>query len=154
MTFTLDYITVSLKKQDKAIKIWVEDEESVLLSKLSMKEIEKIIKKNYKTVKTFYEKRTADGVPLRELNGMSVYIVLSYLAMYNQWKNFYEAHKNRDLTFLPEDFEQLYTYDLIISYFKKKYPKKYSEKCQKMLNMNEKEFQRYEKDREEFMERR
>jgi len=55
-----------------------------------------------------------------------------------------------DLNFQKKDFDHPYTYDIIIQYFKNKYPEDYEHKSSVMLDIPVEKLLKYEYDRAEF----
>jgi hypothetical protein len=62
----------------------------------------------------------------------------------------YKKERNRDLTFLTKDFDHPQMNDIIIQFFKERYPDNYSDKCEAMLNMSHEKFSVYDKNRQNF----
>ncbi|HEX3386716.1 MAG TPA: hypothetical protein VHS53_16060, partial [Mucilaginibacter sp.] len=56
----------------------------------------------------------------------------------------------RNLKWLKKDFTNPSTSDVIIDYFKEKYPSDYEGKCQILLGMDAEKFKAYEKRRDDF----
>jgi hypothetical protein len=108
------------------------------------------IQKNFESVKAHYGKLASETIPPDELNEVCLKIVLHYFYLYNSWKYSNEKEKDRDLTFLPKDFQHPNTYDLIINYFKNKYPKDYAIKCASLIEKTADELLKYEYDQAAF----
>ncbi len=108
------------------------------------------IQKNFETVKEHFSKTASDTIPIDELHEVCLKIVLHYFYLYNTWKYSNEKEKDRDLAFLNKDFDHPNTYDIIIQYFKNKYPKDYAVKGAILLKKTSDELLRYEYNRDEF----
>ena len=150
--FKVDYIQIELTEEDQGIRLTTQNNDNVILKNQTMISVEMIVKENIEMVKAYYQAQpgVVNFIDERDLSSISLKIVLHYLYMYNSWRTVYWEHEDRDLSFLAKDFESPSTGDLIISYFKNKYPDNYSAKCKLMLAMSADEFEVYEKDREEF----
>ncbi len=108
------------------------------------------IQKNFELVNAHFSKTASDTIPIDELHEVCLKIVLHYFYLYNAWKYSNEKEKDRDLTFLPNDFDHPNTYDIIIQYFKLKYPKDYALKGAILLKKTSDELLKYEYNRDEF----
>jgi len=152
MIFKIDDIEIKLAEEKKGVRLTTQNDDNVILPNQTMASVENIVKENFQIVKSYYQAKSgvSDTVDKHDVSVISLKIVLHYLYMYNMWRKMYKDHSDRDLKFLAEDFEHPSTSDQIIWYFKKKYPKSYSAKCELMLSMSTDEFKRYEKKRQEF----
>jgi hypothetical protein len=150
--FTIDDIKIELAEENKGIRLTTQNDDNIILQNQTMTSVENIVRENFQIVKSHYQAKT--GVPVsinkHDLSIISLKIVLHYLYMYNAWRMIYPQHKDRDLRFLTEDFENPNTGDMIIRYFNNKYPETYSAKCRLMLSMSTDEFASFEKRRKEF----
>jgi len=99
------------------------------------------IKKNYEIVKNYYTGKTGTKIDSYDLTCVCLRIVLNSFIMYNNWRAMYKKEKNRDLTFLIDDFDNFDTKRYIIDYFEEKYPNDYSTKCKIMMDISDKEFE-------------
>jgi hypothetical protein len=152
MIFKIDDIEIELAEKNKGIRLTTHNDDNIILPNQTMDSVENIVKENFQIVKSYYQAKlgVSASVDKHDINAVSLKIVLYYLYMYNMWRKMYENHRDRDLKFLAKDFENPNTSDRIIWYFKKKYPKSYSAKCELMLSLSPDEFKRYEKKRQEF----
>jgi hypothetical protein len=148
MTFMIEDIMIDLTEENGAIRLTADTNNNVILSNQSMAFVENIVKENFQVVKSHYQKKSGDSVDNRDLNNISLKIVLQYLYMYNMWRRLYEKEKDRDLKFVSDDFEHPATHDMIIGYFKNKYPGNYSVQCAVLLGMSTDRFKKYEEERE------
>jgi hypothetical protein len=152
MMFKVDYIEIELAEENEGIRLTTQNSDNVILQNQTIASVENIVRENFEIVRSHY--RDIPGVDSfideRDLNILSLKIVLHYLYMYNLWRKMYKHHKNRDLKFIVEDFESPSTGDMIIWYFKNEYPESYSAKCELMLALSADEFKAYEKRRQEF----
>lgn len=126
------------------------DTDNLLLQNQTYEEVVKVVNTNYEIVKNFFQQRVGASVDLIDLKQVSLKIVIRYLYMHNLWRAMYKRERNRDLTFLLKDFDHPQTSDLIIQFFKEKYPDKYSDKCEAMLDMSPEKFRTYDKNRQDF----
>ena len=150
--FTIDDIKIELTEENKGIRLTTQNDDNVILPNQTMTSVENIVRENFQIVKSHYQAKA--GVPIsideHDLSSISLKIVLHYLYMYNMWRTTYPQHRNQELRFLPKDFEHPNTGDIIIWYFKNKYPETYAAKCQLMLGMSTVEFADFEKGRQNF----
>ncbi|MBK6546225.1 MAG: hypothetical protein IPG12_13260 [Saprospiraceae bacterium] len=109
-----------------------------------------ILRKNFEVVKGQYIKTASTNIESEELNEVCMRIVLHYFYLYNSWKYSNEKEKDRDLTFLAKDFKHPNSMDIIIQYFKNKYPKDYAGKCASILGITAEELLKYENNNNEF----
>ena len=128
--------------------------DNVILINQSVDNIADIIKLNFDIVNGFYKSRiankTAEGFELSDINQVSITIVLHYLYMYNSWKNTYENKANQDLRFNEKDFSNPSTSDIIMSFYRKKYPNDWETKSSILLGITTEELQRYYGERQKF----
>ena len=150
--FTIDNIPVELTEENKGVRLMTPNDDNVIFPNQTMASIESIVKENFQIVKSHYQAKSGvlDAIDIQDLSIVSLKIVLHYLYMYNMWRKTYIEHRNHDLKFLTKDFDNPSTHDMIIQYFKKKYPERYPSRCELMFGMSADEFNRYEKSRQEF----
>lgn len=150
--FNIDDITIELAEENKGVRLTTYNDDNVILQNQTMTSVENIVRENFQVVKAHYQAKAGVSVSIDEydLSIISLKIVLHYLYMYNMWRKMYKEHIDRDLRFLAEDFESPSTGDMLIWYFRNKYPETYSAKCELMLGMSADEFKGYEKRRQEF----
>jgi hypothetical protein len=150
--FTIDNIKIDLTEENNGIRLITQNDDNVILPNQTMTSIENIVKDNFQIVKSHYQFKS--GVPVsideHDLSIISLKIVLHYLYMYNMWRITYPQHKDQELKFLSKDFKNPNTVDMIIRFFKNKYPETYAAKCQLMLGMSTDEFSGFEKGRQNF----
>jgi len=152
MMFTVDDIQIELAKEDGGVRLISQNGDNVILQNQTMPSVETIVRENFRIVKSHYQAKldVLVSIDRRDLSIISLKIVLDYLYMYNAWRKMYKEHRNRDLRFLAEDFENPGTADTIIWHFKNKYPENYSDKCELLLGMSRDTFRSYEQRRQEF----
>jgi hypothetical protein len=158
MVFTIDDIKIEVVKDREsmvrlpnAVRLISEDN-SLPFQNQTQEAIKDLVTNNYRIVKSYYESKANSSEYLADLSRLCLKIVLHYLLMYNLWRDMYKFEKNRDLTFLVDDFDSVGTHDIILRYFMKRYPQNYAIKCQFILNMTETEFKEFEKNRVQFLE--
>lgn len=149
----LEDITLNIMKEDDGVRVTSEDE-SILLSDESVRNIISIITSNFVTVKTYYQSRIPDDrkneFHTSDVNRISVSILLHYLYVYNSWRRRYKKQGKIDLLFNDEDFDQPSTHDIIFNYFRKKYPDDWEGKCGMLLDLKLDDLQDYFKNRQAF----
>jgi hypothetical protein len=151
MVISIDNLIINIEQEDKGIRLKT-DVDNLFLENQTLKETKEIIKKNYKIVKKHFQLRTGTIVTPIDLKQICLKIVFNYLYMYNLWRGMYRRETNRDLTFLSKDFDHPQTDDIIIQFFKEKYPTNYADKCEIMLKMSPENFKTYAKNRQDFQE--
>jgi len=102
-------------------------------------------------VNHYFAKRALGKIDSAEIELVSLKIVFGYLRMYNKWQIMDIKEKNRDLTFIDKDFNNQKTFDIIVRYFKNKYPNGYSKICEILPDMSPDKFRDYEKERLAFI---
>jgi hypothetical protein len=151
--FEIDGIAIELAEENEGVRLTTHNGDNVILQDQTLISAENTVRENFLTVKTHYYRAEAGlsvAIDEHDLSIISLKIVLHYLYMYNMWRRMYMELKDRDLRFLTKDFENPSTGDMIISYFRNKYPEAYSGKCELLLGMSADEFRDYEKSRQEF----
>lgn len=143
MILSLDNITLKLAIESKGLRLKY-DNESFLLSNQTIKETKEIIELNYQTVKNHFQHKISDIISIEDLQKLSLKIVMYYFYMYNAWREMYLKEKNRNLTFIERDFDNITTSYLIVDYFKKSYPDNYELKSRTLLGMTSIEFKEFE----------
>ncbi len=140
----------------------IEDQYGLRLSALNngwplpgqtLEETKEVITKNFELVKEKYADVSSNSIYPEDLLEVCLRIVIHYFYLYNLWRSIYPQEKNRNLTFLSKDYDHPYTYDMIIQFFKNKYPGAYASKSATMLNLTTEEVLRYEEERHDFYSR-
>ena len=149
MIIYIDDIKITVEQEITGLRL-KSSTDSFMLENQTFDEIIKTLKKNYKIVKSHFQASAGLMVNLDDLKRVSLKIVFFYFFMYNNWRKMYEKEKNRDLTFLHKDFDHPRTTDLIVQFFKEKYPDTYSAKCEAILNMSPEKFKEIDKNRQDF----
>ncbi|WP_295801185.1 hypothetical protein [Mucilaginibacter sp.] len=144
-----DNLNIDLQLENGGLRV-ITKIGSYLVRNQTYEETKSVIEKNYKIVKDYYQGKANSLITEIDLENFSLKIVLNYFYMYNMWRTMYKREKNRDLTFLPKDFEHPTTSYLIINYFQKQYPNNYADKCELLLNMSSDRFLEYMRFKEQF----
>ena len=134
MTFYLDNIKVGLSDENNGIRLTTA-EENWLIPKQTLAETKTIIEKNFKIIKDHFHDKGMAVITQLDLNNVCLKIALHYFQMYNHWRTMYKRETNRDLTFIQKDYDKTDTINIVIGYFKNKYPIDYVDKCVAMLGM-------------------
>lgn len=153
MTFKLDSNEIQLKRSLKGLRLLTNTGDNLLLANVGMSEARQVVTGNYETVKAHYLSLTGDSIIAADLERVALKIVLNYFYMYQLWRTMYAPEKNRNLAFLPKDFDHPSTGDVIIFYFRSAYPGRHSVPCEIMLGMNAEEFAAHEKSRQAFYDK-
>lgn len=149
MFFHIEKIKIELTEDLYGIRLKTATDDLPLPGQ-TISETMETVRKNFEIVQEEYKKPTPDNIDMDEVNEVCLKIVLYYFYLYNSWKKTNEKEKDRDLTFLPKDFSHPYTYDIVIQYFKSKYPTDYAGKCAVMLGLQVENLLKYEYDRADF----
>ena len=149
MKFNLDRIKVCISDENNGIRFTTENENWFIPGQ-SLDETKTIIKQNFKIIKTHFQDKLGKIITDLDLDNVSLKIALHYFQMYNHWRTLYKKETNRDLTFIQKDFEHPYTSDIIVDYFKKRYPDNYINNCEIMLNMTTEQVKSYVVRKEQF----
>lgn len=146
----LEHITLSLYSESNNVNV-KSKYANVILSNQNIEDVTNLIINNFHVVYSHYKSRVAyNSDILIDINVISVFIVLHYLYMYNTWRHTYKGKENIKLGFDNNDFNNPTTLDIIINYYKEKYPNNWIEKCNILLEMSEEELYDYYKKRADF----
>lgn len=149
MTFYIEKIPVNLIEEPYGIRLKTPQEEK-FLGHQTTQALRDIVAQNFSFVKSAYEQRCPEGLPADELHEVSLQVVLHYLAQYNSWRNLYEKYRDCDLGFQEKDFDHPFTHDILLSYFKNRYPKDYGRICGSLANKQPEVMLEYERNRDYF----
>jgi len=116
----------------------------------NISETTEILQSNFEIVQKHFIKPSEDKINAEDLHEICLKIVVYYYYLYNSWRTSNPNKKSIDLNFLKKDFDHPYTYDIIIQYFKNKYPEDYEHKSSVMLDIPVEKLLKYEYDRAEF----
>ncbi len=110
----------------------------------SPQRVAQIIENNYNVVKSYYAFHLAlTRMPCKkDLNAISLQIVMYYLALYSSWKVKY-TKSNYDIVFYQKDFDHPSTMDIVVFYLQKKYPLTWKTQSAGYLNMELTELEDY-----------
>lgn len=149
MRFQIEDTEIELTKEGQAVRLKTSTD-NLLLPNQTFEETEDVVKRNFITVKEFYQKRANGRIKIEDLNKVCLKIVFRFFYMHNMWRSEGKKLKNKRLEFLKEDLEHPYSFDDIIEVFKGKYPQNYPDKCKVLMNMTTDNFKKYEKSRQDF----
>jgi hypothetical protein len=145
-------VTIQTQEEVNGLRLTT-DFEQVLLLNQTKTSVRPLIQKNFQIVKGILMTRDA-ALDEIEMNELSLKIVLRYLCLYNNWKQFYPKEKDRDLTFITEDLQTPATFDIVKEFILDRHSRNYQELSAAILGVEIDKFKNYEKARLEFMERR
>ena len=149
MTLFIEQLEIKLTEDQYGLRLnW--DDAQLPLPGQTLATATDLLQKNFATVKGRFSLLASDTIPAEELDEVSLKVVLHYFYLYNSWKYSNEKEKDRDLAFLQKDFHHPYTYDIILQYFKLKYPGDYALKCACLTEKTADELLKYEYDRDSF----
>ena len=152
----LENIILNLSNENDGVRVKSENE-NIILSNQAIRNISNIIVNNFKVIKSYYESKIPVDLTyafnLFDIHHISVSILLNYLYMYNSWRKMYKKHENIDLRFNTKDFDHPSTHDIILNYYKAKYPREWEDKCSILLGMDLDQLRAYYKNREAFYNR-
>jgi hypothetical protein len=151
ITFKIAQTEVILQVAKNGLRLTTVNGNNLFLQNQTIKETKEVIEKNYTIVNHYFAKRALGKIDSAEIELVSLKIVFGYLRMYNKWRIMDIKEKNRDLTFIDKDFNNQKTFDIIVRYFKNKYPNGYSKICEILLDMSPDKFRDYEKERLAFI---
>ena len=134
MTFNLNNITVNISDENNGIRLTTDDE-NWFIPRQTLDETKTIIEKNFEIIKDHFHFKVGTVITQLDLGNVCLKIALNYFQMYNHWRKMYKRESNRDLTFIQKDFNNTGTINIVIGYFKNKYPSDYEDRCVAMLGM-------------------
>lgn len=149
MTFYIENIKLEINTDAYGVQLEALDKAWPLPNQ-SLEETKRILTENFSMVCQKYLPHTTGIILPEDLHAVCLQIVVHYLYLYNMWRGLYEKEKNRDLAFLEKDYTHPDTYDMIIWFFKNKYPKDYADICSTMLGISSLEVLKFEADRHAF----
>ena len=149
MVFYVEKIEIELTENQYGLLLKTADSELPLPGQTIEQTIE-TLQGNFEILKNHYLKTASSTIVPEELNEVCLKIVLHFFGLYNSWKYSNENEKDRDLTFLPKDFGHANTRDILLQYFKRKYPEDYADKCASILDMPAADLLKYEYNNNEF----
>lgn len=149
MTFYIENIKIELTENKHGLQLTTADGK-LLLPGQTFAETMDIIHRNFEILKSQYLKTASSTIETVELNEVCLKIVLFFFGIYNSWKYSNEKQKDLDLTFQPKDFNHPYTQDIVVQYFKNKYPNDYAGKCGSILGITADKLLRDEYNRASF----
>ena len=149
MIFQIEQMEIELTEDQYGLRLnW--DNAQLPLPGQTLATATDLLQKNFATVIGRFSQLASDDIPAEELHEVSLKVVLHYFYLYNSWKYSNEKEKDRDLAFLPKDFQHPNTYDIILQYFKIKYPGDYARKSASLTEKTVEELLKYEYDRDSF----
>lgn len=134
MIIKLDNITASISKENNGVRFTTEYE-NWFIPRQTIDETKSIIDKNFKLIKEHFRNSAGTVITDLDLDNVCLMIALNYFQMYNHWRTMYKRETNRDLTFIQKDFDNTDTINIVINYFKNKYPSNFENKCEVILGM-------------------
>lgn len=147
----LDTIQVTLVRGLHGVSVRTKNSHFIL-EEQTTDAVSRILTRNFEVVRSFYALRLASGareIDSGDLSNVSLSIVFRYLPNYN-FQRRRAKFTNRDLHFLIKDFECTWTYEIIVDYFKGKYPAVWEEKTCALTGWSFEELRRYSASREFF----
>lgn len=153
ITFTLDSNEVALRPELPGLRLTTNFGGNLLIANASLTETQQVVTQNYDIVKQHYLNLSNNRVLTKDIEMVSLHVVLNYFYLYQLWRTLYTHQENRSLAFLQADFGHPNTADTITAYFKAKYPEDYHTKCSILLGMDKEAFKLYEKGRQQFYDR-
>jgi len=149
MITQIDNMKMVIEQENQGLRLKT-DTDNLLLQNQTYDETVRMVNTNYEIVKNYFQKKVDTYIDSIDLKQVCLRIALRHFYMYNLWRTMYKKERNRDLTFLHKDFDHPQTNDIIIQFFKDRYPNNYSNKCEAMLDMSPEEFKAYDKNRQDF----
>jgi hypothetical protein len=149
MTFYLEGIKLDLTQVTHGLRLDALDSTWPLPGQ-TPEETKRILSENFEVVRQKYADLSAGSISPEDLHEVCLHIAIYYFFLYNSWKYSNPKHKDRSLSFPPEDFTHPYTYDKIIHFFKLRYPDEYAAKSAILLDMTPDAVVKYEADRHAF----
>lgn len=109
-----------------------------------------IITNNFNILKSKYAKHALQTIENNEINEVCLKVALHFFGIYNLWKFYIERENDRDLSFISKDFNHPQAKDIIIQYFRNKYPLDFLSKSASLLDMEVDKLAKYIANRDEF----
>lgn len=148
----IENITLSLLREGANVRV-KSNKENLILSNQNVDSVAELIRYNFDVVANHYKlmiDREKKGIDPKDINFMSISVVLHYLYMYNSWRIMYKKQENNDLRFNEKDFSNPSTHDIVFNYFKTKHPDDWEEKCAILLGMELSHLKAYYKARKDY----
>jgi len=147
----LDKLIIYLYVDNNDVRVIFDKIEKTITNQ-NIENVIELIEYNFKVVRSYYNKivMNEQNFDLSDINYLSISIVIFYLHMYNLWKNMYKKQENKSLKFQEKDFINPSTSDIVFSFYKKKYPDDWQQRCSVLLGMQLNDLKEYYKRRELF----
>ena len=147
----LDKLIIYLYVDNNDVRVIFDKIEKTITNQ-NIENVIELIEYNFKVVRSYYNKivMNEQNFDLSDINYLSISIVIFYLHMYNLWKNMYKKQEIKSLKFQEKDFINPSTSDIVFSFYKKKYPDDWQQRCSVLLGMQLNDLKEYYKRRELF----
>lgn len=148
----IENITLNLSSEYTNVRV-ISNKQNLILSNQNIESVAELIRFNFNVVSNHYKliiEKEKKEFNLKDINFISISIVLHYLYMYNSWKDMYRKQENKDLRFNDKDLSNPSTHDIVFNYFITKYPNEWEEKCAILLGMELNKLRTYYQTRESF----
>ncbi|MBK7233699.1 MAG: hypothetical protein IPH93_15930 [Saprospiraceae bacterium] len=149
MEFQIEHLKIEFLENEYGILMKVFND-TIPLPGRTLLDTKDIILHNFNFVKTHFLKFFNSEIEIEEFHDVCLKIVIHYFYIYNLWRSYNEKEKDRDLKFLKKDLNHPNTYDMVMQYFKNKYPTEYLNKSSHFLNHPLDKLKKYEYNRDEF----
>lgn len=149
----LGEINVKLSKENDKVRI-ISPGLTPILNADDLLKVSEILKINFDIVYNFYLSKLIDPFLghkyIHHINIVSLNIVFHWMHIYDGRNAGFKEDYYSNLLFRKEYFLDIYTYDLIIYYFKKIALDRWEELCALLISMTIEEFKIYYANREKF----
>jgi hypothetical protein len=150
----LSNLTIDLVWENSNVEVKTSDGDALLLNQTE-EQVSSILEHNYSLVYNFYKLKCTnykfDKEDSDDISHISLRIVLFYLYMYNSWRLSYKkGGKYENLEFKNKDFSNPSTIDIIIRFYKTRFPDQWKSKCIKLLDFTIEQLDNYWHEREKF----
>jgi hypothetical protein len=154
----IDYIArmgYEVRDDPEGTRVLFEDR-SALFPNLAGEEVRGAVNRAMETALSYFTvnvSKSTIAIEPRQVEEVAFRVTVSWIAMYNSWRNFYPEHRNHSLSVSEEELRQPRTFDQCYDYCKAVFGPEFRKYVAALLGLSEKQFARTEERREKFWNR-